>query len=38
MEINIGPEAYVALSITMLAAGSVVGWVVWELIDALRSS
>ena len=31
-----GPEAYVALGITMLAAGSVIGWMVWELIDALR--
>jgi hypothetical protein len=31
-----GPEAYVALDITIFAAGSVVGWMVWELIDALR--
>jgi hypothetical protein len=36
MEIDIGPAAYLALGITVFAAGMVVAGMIWQLIDALR--
>jgi hypothetical protein len=36
MEIDIGPVAYLALGITVFAAGTLIVGMVWQLIDALR--
>jgi hypothetical protein len=36
MEIEIGPEAYVALGITIFAAGTLILGMIWQLISALR--
>jgi len=36
MELEIGPAAYLAFGITVFAAGTTIGGMVWELIDALR--
>ncbi len=35
MEIDIGPAAYVALGIEILAAGALVAGMIWQLIDLL---
>jgi len=36
MEIDIGPAAYVALGITIFAAGTLIAGMIRQLIDALR--
>jgi uncharacterized membrane protein YccC len=36
MELEIGPVAYVALGIAIAAAGTVVAWMTWQLVDLLR--
>jgi hypothetical protein len=33
---EIGPEAYLALGITVFAAGTMIAGMIWQLIDALR--
>jgi hypothetical protein len=38
MDIEIGPEAYLALGIAILGAGTVVAWMIWQLITLLRHS
>jgi hypothetical protein len=36
METDVSPVAYLALGITIFAAGTTVAWMIWQLIDALR--
>jgi hypothetical protein len=36
MEIEIGPEAYIALGITILGAATLVVWMIWQLISSVR--
>jgi hypothetical protein len=36
MDFVIGPEAYLALGITIFAAVMLIVWMIWQFIDALR--
>jgi len=36
MDIEFGPEAYLALGITIFGAATLVVGMIWQLIDALR--
>ena len=38
MELEIGPVAYVALGIAILAAGTVVAGMIWQLISLVRGT